>query len=103
MFAAATGGVLYAYHCPAGGPPVAAATLTEGSWVCDLAAHPDGRLIATIEDDRQVTFRHADTLSVLKRYDFAMPRVQAVAFSPDGTRCAVGNSRGKVLLFDVDD
>ena len=75
---------------------------SEASWNPPIAAHPDGRLLATVEDGRAVTFRDAETLEVLRRYDFAMPTVTCVAFTPDGTRCVVGNSRGTVLLFDVE-
>ena len=91
------------YDCDAGGPPVL--TLPHpvvGGLFNALAVYPDGRRVATVEDHRTVTLRDADTLQPLRSYDFAMPRVTCVAFTPDGTRCAVGNSRGKVLLFDVD-
>ena len=67
-----------------------------------MAMHPNGRMLATVEDGRAVTFRDADTLDLLRTYDFAMPTVTCVAFTPDGTRCVIGNSRGKVLLFDVE-
>ena len=87
----------------AGGPPTATDDMPIYGTLPALAMHPGGRLVATVEDDRHVTFRDLAMLEVVTRYDFAMPRVQAVAFSPDGTRCAVGNSRGKVLLFDVDE
>jgi len=58
--------------------------------------------VATVEDERTVTLRNADSLHPLRSYDFAMPKLTCVAFTPDGTRCVVGNSRSKVLLFDVE-
>ena len=91
------------YDCDAGGPPVL--TLPHpvpGGLFNALAVHPDGRRVATVEDRRTVTFRDADTLQPLRSYDFAMPRITCVAFTPDGTRCVIGNSRGKVLLFDTE-
>ncbi len=95
---------LMCYDCATGGLPAALATLSRHEFAGNppLAAHPDGRLLAVVEDGRAVTFRDADTLEVLRTYDFAMPTVTCVAFTPDGTRCVLGNSRGKVLLFDVD-
>ena len=90
------------YNARAGGPPLATTKLPD-RYVRALAAHPGGRLLATVEDDRAVTFRRADSLEVVRRYDFDMPKLTAVAFSPDGLLCAVGNSRGKVLLFDVEE
>ncbi len=95
---------LLCYDCAAGGLPAAMLALPEAEvGRCPpIAAHPDGHILATVEDGRAVTFRDADTLQVLRTYDFAMPTVTCVAFTPDGTRCVIGNSRGKVLLFDVD-
>ena len=60
-----------------------------------------GRILATVEDGWAVTLRYADTLEVVSSYDFAMPTATCVAFTPDGTRCVLGNSRGKVLLFNA--
>ena len=95
---------LLRYDCSTGGQPAHAADWPSVKYAYHppIAAHPDGRLLATLEDGRAVTFRDADTLEVLRIYDFAMPTVTCVAFTPDGTRCVIGNSRGKVLLFDVD-
>jgi len=88
--------------CEAGGPPILTFARRRASQFQALAVHPDGRRVATVEDHRTVTLRDADTLQPLRSYDFAMPRITCVAFTPDGTRCVIGNSRGKVLLFDVD-
>ena len=90
------------YACPQGGPPVLDFALPKGCKLHALAVHPGGRTLATIEDERTVTLRDADTLRPLRSYDFAMPKLTCVAFTPDGTRCVVGNSCGKVLLFDVE-
>ena len=94
---------LVRYDCSTGGSPTVAVDWRNNQHSDHpLAAHPDGRLIATVEDGRAVTFRDAETLEVIRTYDFAMPTVTCVAFTPDGTRCVIGNSRGKVLLFDVE-
>ncbi len=90
------------YDCDAGGPPVLEFAMPRGGEWGALAVQPDGRRVATIEDDRAVTLRDAETLEVLRSYDFEMPKLTCVAFTPDGTRCVIGNGRGKVLLFDLD-
>ncbi len=89
------------YDCQAGGPPLLELPVGAVPFIA-LAVHPGGRVVATVEDHRTVTLRDAGTLQPLRSYDFAMPKVTCVAFTPDGTRCVVGNSRGKVLLFDVE-
>ncbi len=68
-----------------------------------IAFHPGGRLCVTVDGSAAIELRDAETLAVARRYDFAMPKLTAVAFSPDGLVCAVGNSRGAVLLFDVEE
>ena len=99
---AITGNDVAIYPCPKGGPPILEFTAATARQFNALAVHPGGRVLATVEDQRTVTLRDADTLQPLRSYDFAMPKVTCVAFTPDGTRCVVGNSRGKVLLFDVE-
>ena len=94
--------MLYGYDCAAGGLPVVAVPLPPNSGRQMIAAHPDGRVLATVEGESAVTFRDAESLEVLRSYDFKMPKVTSVAFTPDGTRCVLGNNRGKVLLFDVE-
>ncbi|MCI0704129.1 MAG: WD40 repeat domain-containing protein [Planctomycetia bacterium] len=39
---------------------------------------------------------------VLKRYDWKLDAVYALAFAPDGLRCAAADIRGKVVVWDVD-
>jgi len=89
-----------AYDCASGGLPVAEYLATSVGKASAMAAHPDGRRVATVEDHRTVTLRDADSFAPLRSYDFAM--ATCVAFTQDGTRCVLGNSRGKVLLFDLE-
>ena len=93
------------YDAALGGPPVARVgqPLNPGGERPGAACHPGGHMLATSNATSTVTFRDTDTLAAIRTYDFAMPKVTCVAFTPDGTRCVVGNSRGKVLLFDVDE
>ena len=93
---------LCVFDCEAGGPPVIDCEFPDGVSYPDFALHPDGRILATVENEREVTFRDAETLQAIRTYDFNITTVTCVAFTPDGTRCVLGNSRGKVLLFDVD-
>ena len=93
---------LRVFNCDMGGPPGVQAEIPSGDYTFELAVHPDGRVLVTVENEREVTFRDAEMLQVIRTYDFNMPKVTCVAFTPDGTRCVVGNSRGKVLLFDVE-
>lgn len=99
-----SGRKLLCYSCASGGQPSDEVGIPKRivEVHASMAMHPDGRMLATVEDGRAVTFRDADTLDLLRTYDFAMPTVTCVAFTPDGTRCVIGNSRGKVLLFDVE-
>jgi len=95
-------GELFAFDCVNGGPPVVTFEPFDSTHYDLQAMHPDGRILATVENEQTVTFRDTDTMRPLRTYDFRMPRVRCVAFTPDGTRCVLGNSRGKVLLFDVE-
>jgi len=58
--------------------------------------------IPTVERERAVMSRDAATLQVTRTYDFAMPKLTCVQFTPDGTRCELCSRLGKVLLFDVE-
>lgn len=93
---------LLVYEVPHCGPPRAEVPHPGGGKFRSLAAHPAGHILATVETGREVTFRDARTLAVVRRYDFGLAKLRAVAFSPDGTRAAVGTSDGQVLVFDVD-
>ena len=125
---------LLGFDSATGGLPVAVLTASEDSRFRATACHPQGHILATVENisvalgvtsgppypprvvtPRQrrrtgirkrtrcvVTLRDVVTLHALRAYDFGLPSITCVAFTPDGTRCVVGSSRGKVLLFDVD-
>lgn len=131
---ARTQGHLLGFDCATGGGPVAVLTASEGNRFRAIACHPQGHIVATVENisvslgvtsgppypprvvtPRQrrrtgirkrnscvVTLRDVVTLHALRAYDFELPSITCVAFTPDGTRCVVGSSRGKVLLFDLE-
>lgn len=125
---------LLGFDCATGGLPVAVLSASEDTRFRATACHPEGRLLATVENigvslgvtsgppypprvvtPRQrrrkgirkrtrsvVTLRDVVTLHVLRTYDFELPSITCVAFTPDGTRCVIAGTGGKVLLFDVE-
>ncbi len=68
----------------------------------DVAIHPGGAILAGLSSDDVVSLFDIKSGGLLRSYDWKIGKLQCVAFTPDGTGCAVGNSRGKVLLFDVE-
>jgi WD40 repeat protein len=70
--------------------------------VNDVAFSPDGRLIATCDDD-EVIFWDARTGRRLRAYRWGLEIHAAVAFSPDGLTCAVGGPGGRVVVWDVEE
>jgi WD40 repeat protein len=67
-----------------------------------MAFHPSGSILASSDESRAVRFWDAATLTELRAFAWDVGKPGAVAFSPDGTRAAVGSHTGRVLLWDVD-
>lgn len=65
----------------------------------DLVFLPDGTTLAAVDDDSVVLYElpDGDVLQEFKGLGFIL----SVAFSPDGTRLAVGLDDGTVVLWDV--
>jgi WD40 repeat protein len=55
-----------------------------------VAFHPGGAFLATAGDDESVRYWDVRTWRELKRYDWEIGKVGALAFAPDGMRCAAG-------------
>jgi WD40 repeat protein len=70
--------------------------------ILDLAFHPSGRALATVSNDRVVRFWDPASQTVSREFEWNIGKLRAVAFSPDGTRAAIGSHTGRVLLWDVD-
>jgi WD40 repeat protein len=70
--------------------------------VSGVAHHPNGRVVAVVGDKSRCELLDADTLRPLRCYRWPVKHPFSVAFSTDGTLCAVGGHHGTVVVFDVD-
>lgn len=66
------------------------------------AFHPDGRYLFTTSNDATVTVWDANEWVRVKRFDWDIGPLRAVAVSPDGLLAAAGSDRGKVVVWDVE-
>jgi WD40 repeat protein len=67
-----------------------------------LAFHPSGQYLAATSNDTTVKLYDTATWQLAKTFTWNVGRLRSVAFSPDGTRAAVGSDTGKVVVWDVD-
>lgn len=66
------------------------------------AFSPCGRYLAAVSKDRTARLWPINAWDQPKTYDWDIGKLLDLAFSPDGTVCAVASDSGKILLFDVD-
>jgi WD40 repeat protein len=69
-----------------------------------VAFAPDRDLLAYTQHDKNaspVVFWDPVSRTEVKRFDWAIGEIEAITFSPDGCRCAVGGSN-QVVIWDVD-
>ena len=66
-----------------------------------LVLHPNGRLLASGSDDRNVRLWDLES-RVSEKLTGHTQGVLAVAFSPDGKLLASGDAEGEVFLWDVE-
>lgn len=69
--------------------------------VTQMKYSSDGRYLLTAADNRSVKLWDAQTLLELKEYGQQSDVVQAIAFSPDGSRFVVGRVDGTLEVFDT--
>ena len=92
------------------GTPVAAAAAAVKSFlhlttqVTSLAFHPSAEILAMASDQKTDSLRllHVPSGTVFGNWptvNTPLRKVQAIGFSPNGAHMAVGNDRGKVLLY----
>lgn len=93
---------VYEWDARAGGASRVAVRHPAGRHFRSAAVHPGGATIAGVTGDDGVSLFDLAGGGLLRTYDWKVGHLQHVAFTPDGTRCAVAGSGGKVLLFDVD-
>ena len=101
-FLAGTQSCLYEWDARAGGVSRLAVRHPTGRHFRTVAVHPGGATLAGITGDNGVSLFDLASGGVLRTYDWRIGRLHQVAFTPDGTRCAVAGASGKVLLFDVE-
>ena len=83
------------------------ATLPHNKGTDDLTFSPDGKTVAFsgVGEIRLWNTETGDELPIpladLKIDVFSMPRVTALAFSPDGARLVSGTQQGKIQMWDV--
>jgi WD40 repeat protein len=66
------------------------------------AFSPCGRFLVAVSKDRTVRFWDAATFAESKVFDWEIGKLLDLAFTPDGTVCALASDSGKILLFDVE-
>jgi WD40 repeat protein len=66
-----------------------------------LASSRDGAILASSAEDRTIRLWKLDTLDLLEIIPAQADWVQALAFSPDGRRLALGRYDGLLALWDV--
>jgi WD40 repeat protein len=66
-----------------------------------LSFHPNRPLLAYPKEGEEVVFWDAESRSEVQRFAWDIGFLSALAFSPDGMRCAA-SSEGKVVVWDVD-
>jgi WD40 repeat protein len=67
-----------------------------------VAFHPSGQFLAATSNDTTVKLYDTATWQLARTFTWNVGRLRSVAFSPDGTRAAVGSDTGKVVVWDVD-
>jgi WD40 repeat protein len=75
---------------------------TSKKFYTDMAFSPDGRFLATSNNDGVVRFHDGRTGAPLHSFAWEIGKVLCVAFAADGMRAAAGGALGDVVVWDVD-
>jgi WD40 repeat protein len=84
-----------------GSPPGRVANTSRRAFT-GAAFHPSGRHLAVTSNAETVSLYDTATWKVAKTFTWNVGRLRSVAFSPDGTRAAVGSDKGQIVVWDVD-
>jgi WD40 repeat protein len=90
---------LWLWELPAGRP---LAHHPSRKFYTGLAYSPDGRVLATSNNDGVVRFWDGRTGAPLRAFAWDIGKVLCVGFAPDGMRAAAGGERGTIIAWDVD-
>jgi WD40 repeat protein len=71
--------------------------------VSDFAFHPNGGMLALVDDSGRVHYLDTSSREIRRSFDWGIGGLTSVAFAPDGMTCAAGSHGGRVILWDVDD
>ena len=93
---------VFEWDARAGGASRVAVRHPTGRHFRSVAVHPGGATLAGITGDNGVSLFDLASGGLLRTYDWQVGPLEHVAFTPDGTRCVVAGSSGKVLIFDVE-
>lgn len=82
--------------------PLAGVSVKGRKAMTGIAFHPSGKFLAVTSNDETVTLFDTRSWQPVRTFTWKVGRLRGVAFSPDGTRAAVGSDTGKIVVWDVD-
>lgn len=69
---------------------------------CRFDLSPDGRLLASVENETVILVRDIESMTQTHRFSSHRTQVTALAFSPSGSRLASGSEGGIGLVWGID-
>lgn len=76
----------------------------KGGTFQSFVMHPNRRFFLSLHRlDGMVNIWNADTLEIIRSFEWPIRKGATLAISPDGLTCAVGDSQGNVVVWDWED